>query len=107
MRSRGSQIVATFILLAYLVCPLVEMFDTWDDTVQTGGDTEYALVLLALCVGVAYSLGRFVFECLDEDDFFTGRRLVASIHCVPYSTPYCVVPPLFEELGPPGFSLRI
>jgi len=29
---------------------------------QTGSDTEYALVVLALCVGVAYSFARFIFE---------------------------------------------
>jgi len=26
------------------------MFDHWDDTIQTGNDTEYGLVVLALCV---------------------------------------------------------
>ena len=36
------------------------MFDSWDHTVQTGNDTEYAFVLLALCVGVAYSFVRFI-----------------------------------------------
>jgi len=49
-------------LVTCLVCPLVELFDNWDHTVQTGNDTEYALVVLALCVGVAYSFARFIFK---------------------------------------------
>jgi len=36
------------------------MFDRWDKTLQTGTDTEYAFVVLALCVGVAYLFARFV-----------------------------------------------
>ena len=62
MRTRASRIIATVILVTCLVCPLVELFDNWDHTVQTGNDTEYALVVLALCVGVAYSFARFIFK---------------------------------------------
>jgi hypothetical protein len=36
------------------------MFDQWDHTLQTGHDTEYALVLLALCVGAGYTLARLI-----------------------------------------------
>jgi hypothetical protein len=38
------------------------MVDNWDHTTQTGNDTEYALVVLALCVGMAYSFARFIFK---------------------------------------------
>jgi len=62
MRSRRAQITAALVLITCLVCPLVEMFDYWDHTVQTGNDTEYALVVLALCVGVAYTFARFVLK---------------------------------------------
>src|SRR5207302_189474 len=48
MRSRASQIAVTLVLLTCLICPLVETFDNWDHTIQTGNDTEYALVVLAL-----------------------------------------------------------
>jgi hypothetical protein len=48
------------VLLTCLVCPLVEVFDHWDYTVQTGSDTEYTLVVLALCIGVAYAFARLV-----------------------------------------------
>src|SRR6266436_3113705 len=62
MRSRASRITVTLALLTCLICPLVEMFDNWDHTIQTGNDTEYSLVVLALCLGVAYSFARLVFK---------------------------------------------
>lgn len=62
MGSRASRIAVTLALLTCLICPLVEMFDTWDHTVETGNDTEYAFVVLALCVGVAYLSARFIFR---------------------------------------------
>ena len=62
MRCRASRITVTLVLLTCFICPLLETFDTWDHTVQTGNDSEYALVVLALCVGVAYSFARFIFK---------------------------------------------
>jgi len=62
MGTRASRIIAAVILVTCVVCPLVELFDNWDHTIQTGNDTEYALVVLALCVGVAYSFARFIFK---------------------------------------------
>src|SRR5258708_29268662 len=62
MRSRAFRITAALALLTCLICPLVETFDTWDHTMQTGNETEYTLVLLALCVGVAYSFAGFIFK---------------------------------------------
>jgi hypothetical protein len=44
--------------LICVVCPVLETFDSWDHTIQTGNDSEYALVVLALCVGAAYSFAR-------------------------------------------------
>jgi len=43
-----------------LLCPIVELFDCWDHTEQTGNDTEYTLVIVGLCVGAAYSVGRLM-----------------------------------------------
>ena len=60
MRSRASFVTVTLVLATCIACPLVEMFDQWDDTLQSGNDTEYALVVLALCVGVAYLFARFI-----------------------------------------------
>ena len=60
MQSRASQMTAVLVLLTVLVCPLVEMFDHWDHTVQTGSDTEYTFVVLGLCIGVTYAFARLV-----------------------------------------------
>jgi hypothetical protein len=60
MQRTWTRITVAIILLTCLVCPLVELFDTWDHTIQTGNDTEYTVVLLALCVGVVYSLARLI-----------------------------------------------
>jgi len=60
MSSPKSKIVATAALVICLICPILEVFDYWDRTAQTGNDTEYILVVLALCVGVAYAIARLV-----------------------------------------------
>jgi hypothetical protein len=36
------------------------MFDRWDDTARTGNDTETAIVVVVLCVGVALMGARIV-----------------------------------------------
>lgn len=61
MRPRALQIIVSLVLFTCLVCPLVEIFDQWDHTIQTGIDTEYTFVVLGLCVGAAYTFARFVF----------------------------------------------
>lgn len=58
MQSKITRIVIGSALLICLICPLVEMFDQWDNTLQTGNDTEYGLVLLGLCIGAAFLLAR-------------------------------------------------
>lgn len=55
-----SRFAAKVVLLICLVCPILEVFDYWDHTAQTGNDTEYTLVLVGLCVGAAYASARFV-----------------------------------------------
>ena len=47
-------------LVICFVCPVVEMFDDWDHTLQTGNDAEYTLVFLALCVGMVCALARLI-----------------------------------------------
>ena len=58
----ASRITAIAVLLTCLICPLLEMFDSWDQTEKTGDDTEYTLVLVALCVGGSYLFARLVFK---------------------------------------------
>jgi len=60
MRSRASSAAAMVVLAVCLFCNVAEIFDQWDHTLQTGDDTEYTFVVVALCAGVAYSLKWFV-----------------------------------------------
>jgi hypothetical protein len=106
MRSRLSQIAAALALLICLVCPVLEMFDHWDQTVQTGNDTEYALVVLALCVGAAYSFARFIFRIsvlkLLAIDVFAS--LVQELF---HSAPRSFMQLSFSAISPPPLALRI
>jgi hypothetical protein len=43
-----------------LGAPIAELFDRWDDSLQTGNDTEANLVVVALCVGVVFAIGTIV-----------------------------------------------
>lgn len=60
MRTRASLIAGAIALAICIVCPLVDLFDQWDHSLQTGHDTEYPLVILALCVGALFMLGRLI-----------------------------------------------
>src|SRR6266849_10203552 len=106
MRSWASRITVTLVLLTCLVCPLLETFDTWDHTVQTGNDTEYALVVLALCVGVAYSFTRFIFKSAPLA--FVAKSVFASCPQKSFfSAPCSFTFLLFDATSPPRLPLRI
>lgn len=36
--------------------PIVEAFDSWDQTVKDGNDTEANVVIAALCIGCAFAV---------------------------------------------------
>jgi predicted Kef-type K+ transport protein len=106
MRSWASRIIAALALLICLICPLVETFDYWDHTIQTGNDTEYTLVVLALCLGVAYSFARFIFKSALVG--FVANSVFAS--CAQksfFSATRCLTLLLFDATSPPPLSLRI
>ena len=105
MRSWVSRTMITLVFITCLVCPLVELFDNWDRTIQTGNDTEYALVVLALCVGVAYSFARFVFKSALLD--FVAKSVFASYAQKSLSTPCSFTLLLFDATSPPSLPLRI
>ena len=63
-------IVAATVLLTSFVCPIIELFDRWDRTPQTGQDTEFVFMILALCIGAVYLLASLVAQ---------DRRLTAAI----------------------------
>jgi hypothetical protein len=51
--------IAAIIAIA-LGAPIVELFDSWDQSLQTGTDTEANVAVVALCVGVAFAIGTIV-----------------------------------------------
>jgi hypothetical protein len=105
MRSRASRIIAILALLTCLICPLVETFDSWDHTIQTGNDTEYSLVVLALCVGVAYSFARFIFR---SALIVVAKSIFASRgHTSFFPVPNNFTSLLFDATSPPSLPLRI
>jgi hypothetical protein len=54
--------LATGVILAICIgAPILELFDQWDRTLEDGNDTEINLVVVALCVGVAFVVaGTFI-----------------------------------------------
>jgi hypothetical protein len=48
------------ILAISLGAPILELFDSWDQTLQTGSDTEANVAVVALCIGVAFSIGTII-----------------------------------------------
>ena len=48
------------ILVLSLGAPIAELFDSWDQAVEVGNDTEANVVVVALCVGVAFAIGTIV-----------------------------------------------
>jgi hypothetical protein len=61
-----------------LVCPFVDMFDQWDHVLQSGSDSEYPLVVLALCVGMAFALGRLIISLSPDMPVLSFRYILQS-----------------------------
>jgi hypothetical protein len=82
------------------------MFDRWDDSIDTGSDTEYSLVLLALCVGVAFSFSRICLQ-FPSIAFGKGRFSYLSLrkYFLPTQTGFGFL--FFNALSPPTVSLRL
>ena len=88
-----------------LVCPLVDMFDQWDHAFQTGHDTEYPLVILALCVGAAFVLGRLIVTLsLNVSVSSVRYAILSAVHSLLYSIRLVTSAPV---AGSPPLSLRI
>src|SRR3979411_1752798 len=77
VQSRFQRGVVTLVLAICIVCPAIEMFDHWDHTLQTGQDTEYAFVVLALCAGASLTFARALLSLI-EPSFSKGTT--ASDH---------------------------
>lgn len=106
MELRISRAVAALAWLTCVICPVLEMFDRWDHTLQTGQDTEYTLVLIALCLGVAYVFARFAVK-FSLRSLWENLTLISGVHNSLLSRGidcFFVVP--IDE-SPPPLALRI
>jgi hypothetical protein len=101
VRSRIFHAVATLALLICFVCPMLEVFDRWDHTLQTGQDTEYTFVVLALCVGALYALAKLIVSFCPElaaarfsSDFCRYKVSLFPFNWSAALTPHSESPPL-------------
>ena len=106
MKSRASRIAAALILLTCVACPVIDSFDTWDNALETGNETEYTLVFVALCIGASYSLARFiaaagVIDCIETRAFQFHRKRPA------FFCGHAFVSLFLNGPSPPLLSLRI
>lgn len=87
-----------------LICPILEVFDTWDPPIESGNDTEYALVIAALCLGAAYLFVRATVEFFPES-LVAGLKLASVLLRVSISL--CRLDFGVSDTSPPALSLRI
>jgi len=100
-----SLIISAIALAICVVCPLVDMFDQWDQAFQTGHDSEYPLVVLALCVGVAFVLARSISTfSLNLPVSSVRYTILSAVNSLPYSIRLTELAPALES---PPLSLRI
>jgi len=77
-RNTARAIVAIALLICF-VCPVMELFDYWDHTIQTGNDTEYTLVVLALCIGIVFAVVRLAITILSNLAVFSAGSRPPSV----------------------------
>ncbi len=101
MRRNWARVIIAIVLLTCVVCPVLELFDHWDHTFQTGNDTEYNFVVLGLCVGVAYAFARFVlgFPLLEfatslVSNLCASKSLSSGWRASPFFTPIPLALPI-------------
>ena len=73
------RIIAVLLLLAALLFSVSELFDTWDNTPQTGNDVEYNSVLVILCVGAAIACFRALWLTLIGPGRHLQSELVVAV----------------------------
>lgn len=97
--------IGAIVLAICLICPLVDAFDQWDHALQTGSDSEYPLMIVALCVAVAFSLARLVAVFCSSVRSSGVRPAIPSAAALP--TLLIALASLAPSPGSPPLNLRI
>ena len=105
VRKNVTHVIVAIVLVTCFVCPLVELFDHWDHTLQTGSDTEYTFVLLALCVGIVFTLIRLSIALL-LNVFVLITSTVLRLRRSPFFC-FAAAVLLASATGSPPLNLRI
>jgi hypothetical protein len=105
MKKKATFAVGAVALAVCVLCPLVDLFDQWDHALQTGSDSEYPLVVLALCVGLAFFLARVTVTRCSNVTFSRVRfTLQSALNSLPCTN---TAPAIADAPGSPPLSLRI
>jgi len=91
------------ILVISIGAPIVEVFDSWDQTLQTGSDTEANVAVVALCIGVAFAIGTIVVNRIRALASASARRVVLS-RAAPRQIAFLLIPA--PTVSPPAI-LRV
>jgi hypothetical protein len=105
MRSPAKPVIVTIVLAICLLCPLVDMFDYWDRSSQTGNDTEYTFVIVGLCVGALYTFARVILK-VNESARSKGTAIINDCPDLSRTSLNFIVNTLISA-SPPLAALRI
>lgn len=98
-------ITGAIALAICVVCPLLDLFDPWDQAFQTGHDAEYPLVVLALCIGAAFILARIAIT-LSRKPLVSGIRFARRL-ALKFSLSSILPATLVPAPESPPLNLRI
>jgi hypothetical protein len=95
--------VLLVLLIAALLAPFAEAFDSWDASPALSSDTEFNTAALALVAGLFAAVALVAIRAFCSLNFGTDFRLAVKVRAVPRS----VQLPFFPGCSPPGPPLRI
>jgi hypothetical protein len=94
-----------FLLLVCLLCPLIESLDICHSTFDGGNDTEFALVVAALCAGFSYIVARLIFKSESLASVFSSALVQNAKQSFAFGLGF--TPLRFTDTSPPLVPLRI
>jgi hypothetical protein len=104
MRNLLLRSAVLLVMAAMLGGHVTELLDHWDHTARTGNDSDYAVVVIAGCLGLAFVIARCVASIFRHLRAFVASRLQQAAF---------IFQPLLTETAVPGpappysVSLRI